>query len=70
MKNVKFRGKNDEFRVKNSAAQIPRPKFRGFRGPRKTVGPTDDMRRRRRHPKGRLREKLGNCHVDYSAFAM
>src|SRR6218665_3056096 len=44
MKNVKFRGKKTNS-AENSAAQIPRQKPK-FRGPRKTVGPTDKP-----HPK-------------------
>ena len=51
MKNVKFRVKT------KSAAKITRPKFRGknpnsakFRGPRKTVGPTDKAGSSESHP--------------------
>src|SRR6218665_1506723 len=47
MKNVKYRGKKDEFR-----GEIPRVNFGGknpnsaiFRGPRKTVGPNNNPRK-------------------------
>ena len=38
MENVKYRGK-DEFRGKTPRLNPREPKFRGRRGPRKTVGP-------------------------------